>query len=83
MKKKKNRKYFVIAQLWNNIQTDDLPFFEHNINEINSISKEKNLEQKLKKIKRWFETSNQNHPNQYIVETPFTEELNTFFEKNK
>ena len=77
--KRKNKKYFVIAHLWNNILTKDLPFFEKNIVEINLISQEKNLETKKKKIEKWFETSNENHPDQYIIETPFTEELNVFF----
>ncbi|MEC3874206.1 hypothetical protein [Chryseobacterium salviniae] len=81
--KRKEKKYFVIAHLWNNILADDLPFFEKNIGEINLISKEKNAIKKHKSIKEWFESSNKTHPNQYIIETPFTEELKSFFEKTK
>lgn len=80
--KRKEKKYFVIAHLWNNILTDNLPFFEKNINEVNLISQEKNLECKKEKIEKWFETSNADHPNQYIIESPFTEELNNFFLEN-
>lgn len=81
--KRKDKTYFVIAHLWNNILVEDLPFFEKNVNKINLISKEKNLTYKYNKIKKWFDNSNENHPTGYIIETPLTEELLTFFKKNK
>jgi len=79
--KRKDKKYFVIAHLWNNILIEDLPFFENNVNKINLISKEKNLTNKYKKIKEWFDNSNKNHPTGYMIETPLTEELTNYFKK--
>ncbi|WP_123956536.1 hypothetical protein [Chryseobacterium mucoviscidosis] len=79
--KRKDKKYFIIAHLWNNILVEDLPFFENNVNKINLISREKNLTNKYKKIKEWFDNSNKNHPTGYMIETPLTEELINFFKK--
>ncbi|SIT13501.1 hypothetical protein [Chryseobacterium gambrini] len=80
--KRKDKKYFIIAHLWNNILVEDLPFFENNVNKINLISREKNLTNKYKKIKEWFDNSNKNHPAGYIIETPLTEEFINFFKKD-
>jgi hypothetical protein len=41
----------------------------------------KNLTNKYKKIKEWFDNSNKNHPTGYMIETPLTEELINFFKK--
>jgi hypothetical protein len=77
--KRKNNQYFVIAHLWNNIIAESLSFFKKNIKEINLISKETDKKLKYIKIQNWFEVSNNEHPNEYMVESPFTEELNSFF----
>ncbi|MDO3426460.1 hypothetical protein QWT87_16385 [Chryseobacterium sp. APV1] len=79
--KRKGKKYFIIAHLWNNILVEDLPFFENNVNKINLISREKNLTNKYKKIKEWFDNSNKNHPVGYMIKNPLTEEFINFFQK--
>ncbi|MGE8552776.1 MAG: hypothetical protein ACN6OB_02425 [Chryseobacterium jejuense] len=77
--KKKNKNYFIIGRLWNNIVENDLSFFEKNINIINEISKIKDVKSKVSTIKEWFQNANENHPENFIIDTPFTEEFNVFF----
>lgn len=78
--KKKNKNYFIIGRLWNNIVENDLSFFEKNINIINDISKIKETKSKVSKIKEWFQNANDSHPENFIIDTPFTEEFNAFFQ---
>ncbi|MDY3318248.1 hypothetical protein PG637_02350 [Riemerella anatipestifer] len=78
--KKREKQYYVIAHLWNNISANTLHFFRDNIEEINLISKERYLYKKKEKIEAWFKSSNRNHPDEYVIATPFTEEFIQFFE---